>query len=208
MTHRMTDDAPLEFTLRALVAAAVQTIRNPREGAERVIRTGLPVPVLWTMLAAVVSASVVMGQGTLIVTTQGGALANPYLANPLVMCAIQLGLLVVMVYAIHTIGGWMGGQGAFEDSLALVVWLQFVMACLQVVQTAALFVLPPVADVIGLVGLVLFLWLLTHFIAAAHGFRSLGMVFVMILVSAFGITFVMSLVLALFGIASPGDFNV
>lgn len=199
---------PLDFTPRALIAAAIASLRDPRGSASRVLSTHLSASVLWTMLLAVVAASVIMGQGSLILVTRGAALSNPYLANPLVMWVLQLGLLVVMVYAIHFIGRSLGGQGTVNGSLAIVVWLQFIMACLQVVQTVALFVMPPVADVIGIVGLVAFLWLLTHFIAAVHGFKSLGLVFVMILVSAFGVTFVLSLILAVLGFASPGELNV
>lgn len=198
----------LDYTPRGLVFAAIDTLRNPRAAAARIIAENLPAAVLWTMLVAVVAVSVVLGQGSLLVATGGAAVDNPYLANPLVMWGLQCALLVVMVHAIHHIGRAMGGQGVFEDTLALVVWLQFVMACLQVVQTAALFILPPVADIIGVVGLVVFLWLLTQFIAAAHGFTRLGVVFVMILVSAFGITFLLSIVLSMLGIVVPGDFNV
>lgn len=199
---------PLDFTPRGLLTAALATLRSPRTAAARVMNAGLPAHILWTMLAAVVAASVALGQGTLILATGGAALGNPYLANPLVMFLIQIALLVVMVYAIHFVGRLMGGQGVYENTLAVVVWLQFVMACLQVVQTFALFVLPPVADIIGIVGLVIFIWLLTHFVAAVHGFKSLGLVFGMILVSAFGITFAMSLVLTMLGVVAPGDFNV
>ncbi len=198
----------LDYTPRGLVSAAIDTLRNPRGVASRVIAENLPGPVLWTMLATVVAVSVVLGQGSLLLATGGAAADNPYLANPLVMWGLQCALLFVMVHAIHHIGRAMGGQGVFEDTLALVVWLQFVMACLQVVQTAALFVMPPVADIIGLIGLVVFMWLLTQFTALVHGFTRLGMVFVMIILSAFGITFLLSIVLSMLGIVVPGDFNV
>lgn len=203
----MTSD-PIDYSPRGLVTAAVQTARDPRTAAARVMQERLPAPVLWMMLVAVVAASVVIGQGSMIFATSGAMLDNPYLANPLAMCVIQLGLLVVTVFAIHHIGRAMGGQGVFEDTLALIVWLQFVMACLQLVQTALMFLSPPLSDVVGIFGLVLFLWLLTHFVAAAHGFRSLGGVFMMIMASTFAITFLLSLVLAMLGIAAPGDFNV
>jgi len=199
---------PLDYTPRGLASAAIDTLRNPRAGAARVLAENLPAPVLWTMLVTVVALSVVLGQGSLLVVTGGAAADNPYLANPLVMWGLQCALLFVMVHAIHHIGRAMGGQGVFEDTLALVVWLQFVMACLQVVQTAALFILPPVADIIGIVGLVVFMWLLTQFTAVAHGFTRLGMVFVMIILSAFGITFLLSIVLSMLGIVVPGDLNV
>jgi len=198
----------LDYTPHGLATAAVATLRDPRGTAARITAEKLPTPVLWTMLATVVAVSVVLGQGSLMLVAGDPVTDNPYLANPLVMWGLQCGLLFVMVHAIHRIGRAMGGVGVFEDTLALVVWLQFVMACLQLVQTAALFILPPLADLIGIVGLVIFLWLLTHFTAAAHGFTQLGPVFLMILISAFGITFVLSLVLAMLGIVVPGDFNV
>ena len=198
----------LDFTPRGLVSAAIGTLRDPRAAATRVMAETLPASVLWTMLIVVVAVSVVLGQGSLILVAGGTVTDNPYLANPMVMWGLQCALLFVMVHAIHRIGRAMGGAGVFEDTLALVVWLQFVMACLQVVQTGALFILPPVADLIGIVGLVIFLWLLTHLTAAAHGFTQLGPVFLMILISAFGITFLLSLVLAMLGIVVPGDFNV
>jgi hypothetical protein len=198
----------LDYTPRGLVSAAIATLRDPRGMAARVMDERLPAAVLWTMLVTVVAVSVVLGQGSLIVATGGAPMDNPYLANPMVMWGLQLALLFVMVHAIHRIGRAMGGQGVFEDTLALVVWLQFVMACLQVVQTGALFILPPLADFIGIIGLAIFLWLLTHFTAAAHGFTQLGPVFLMILISAFGITFALSLLLAMLGIVVPGDFSV
>ena len=198
----------LDYTLRGLVSAALDTLRNPRAGAARIIAEDLPALVLWTMLVTVVAVSVVLGQGSLLLVSGGAVAENPYLANPLVMWGLQCALLFVMVHAIHHIGRAMGGMGVFEDTLALVVWLQFVMACLQVVQTAALFILPPVADIIGVIGLVVFMWLLTQFIAAVHGFTRLGLVFVMIIVSAFGITFLLSIVLSMLGIVVPGEFNV
>jgi Yip1 domain len=116
---------------------------------------------------------------------------------------IQLALLVVMVFAVFWIGRAMGGTGSFEESILLVAWLQFVMVCLQVVQTGVLLVSTTIAEIFGLLGIVLFLWLLTNFVAVLHGFTSLFKVFVMILVSAFGIAFGLSILLTLIGVTMP-----
>ncbi|MEM9032698.1 MAG: hypothetical protein AAGB18_08625, partial [Pseudomonadota bacterium] len=89
---------------------------------------------------------------------------------------------------------------SIDETAIIVAWLQFIMVCVQVVQTAALIIMPPMAGLIGIVALVLFLWLLTNFIAVLHGFRSLAQVFVMILVSTFTIAFVLSILLAIFGV--------
>jgi hypothetical protein len=49
------------------------------------------------------------------------------------------------------------------------------------------------------------MWLLTNFVAVIHGFRSLGQVFVMILVSLFVLAFVLSILLTLVGVTVPGQ---
>jgi Na+/H+-dicarboxylate symporter len=58
-------------------------------------------------------------------------------------------------------------------------------------------VLPPVGAIVNLAGFVIFLWLLTNFIAELHGFRSLlavfgGIIFGMVLL-AFGLAVVLLL---------------
>jgi hypothetical protein len=47
----------------------------------------------------------------------------------------------------------------------------------QAAQLLALVVVPPLADLLSLGGLVLFLWLLTAFVAEVHSFASMGRVF-------------------------------
>ncbi len=201
-------NSTFDLTLGGLIRAAVASIRDPRAGARAVIGAHFPNQILWMALVAVVTASVVIGQGSLLLVAGESALNNPFLMYPLAMCGIQLVLLVVMVHATYRIGRMMGGTGSYNGALSIVVWLQFVLACLQVLQTLALLLAPPLADVLGIVGLVLFLWLFTNFVATLHGFKSLPLVFVMILVSAFALTFVLSIVLSLLGIVGPGALNV
>jgi hypothetical protein len=50
-----------------------------------------------------------------------------------------------------------------------------------------LFVLPPLAGLITIIAIALYIWLLVNFIAVLHGFTSLGMVFVATLMSAFAL---------------------
>jgi hypothetical protein len=56
---------------------------------------------------------------------------------------------------------------------------------LQLAQLVVDMISPVMAGIIGLGGFVLFLWLMTAFIAELHGFRSRGLVFVGMVVSAF-----------------------
>ena len=194
----------MDLSLNQLLAMVGRSLRSPREGAEEVLALGVPKEALWLILAIVVVLSVVLAQATsLIVVGAGGEMFDGLLSNPMVTGTIQLGLLLLMIAAVYVIGRAMGGSGSFEESMLLMSWLQFIMVVIQVAQTLAMLVLPPVAGLIGVAALVIFFWLLTNFIAVLHGFRSLAQVFVMILVSGFTIAFFFSLVLTLLGVTMP-----
>lgn len=189
----------MTLDLTSLVAMAWRTVRNPREGAEEVLALGIPREALWTILLLVVVLSVLLAQATVLIMGPGAGM----MMSPVVTGLVQFVLLVMMVFAIHFVGRAMGGTGSLEEAMLLVSWLQFIMVLIQVAQTVSLLILPPVAGLLGIAGLVVFLWLLTHFIAVLHGFRSLAQVFVMILVTAFAIAFVLSILLTLTGVAMP-----
>lgn len=189
---------PFEFSLQWLFGAAIETVRRPKPAAQYILSLNFPTRLLWQILFVVVIVSVILGLGTIMLSVGAGEISNPYIINPILMAVLQMLALAAMVFATYHIGRLMGGQGTLAGALSLVTWLQLIMVCLQVVQTALVFLMPPVADILGLLGLGLFLWLFTNFIAVLHGFRSLGIVFVMILVSAFGLAFVLGLVLSAF----------
>lgn len=190
-----------------------QTFSDPRGAATTIIRMDLPAAVLWEALALVVALSVIAAHLTtmlllepgLATGEQGEELIPAFLTNPLMMSFIQGTILVIMVYAVHWIGRSFGGEGRLPDAIALVVWLQFLLLCLQVVQALLGVLSPALSSLVGLAGVVLFFWLLTQFIQAIHGFRSAGMVFVMIVVSMLAITFAVTMLLAILGIGIVGE---
>ena len=190
------------ISLGPLLRMARDTVANPREGAETVLALGLPHRALWLSFALVIVLSMLLGDILYLVADipQGGPLTGPMGASPLVMGALQAGFLYLMAHAITMIGRMFGGTGRFEEALTLIVWLQFIFLCVQVVQLIALIALPPVAGLITILALGLFLWLLVNFIAALHGFTSLGLVFVMTILSAFALLFGLSLVMTMLGL--------
>ncbi|SFP60836.1 YIP1 family protein [Tranquillimonas alkanivorans] len=194
----------MNLTLSNLIPHALFTVRDPQEAARRLMALDLPRDVLWQLLFLVVVVSVLLAEvsnGLLALAT--GMPSQGLFLSPFAMGAVQLTLLILAVFAIHGVGRAMGGDGRFEDALLLTAWLQFIMACLQVLQVLALLVLPAIAWLIGVAGLILFMWLLMHFVAVIHGFRSLGRVFAMIVVTMFGAAVVLSLLMALFGVQIP-----
>lgn len=191
--------------LGTLLGMAWISVRDPRRAARWVMSFDLPRTARWQALLLVVILSAIFAQlaVTLFLRAEavvfGGLLLNPWTTS-----IIQMTILVIAVFAIYWIGHAVGGTGRFGDAILLVAWLQFCMICLQLAQTAAMLILPPLASMIGIAGFVLFFWLLTHFVAELHGFTSLGQVFVMIVVSLLALVFGLSLILTLIGITVPG----
>ena len=190
------------LSLGPLLRMARDTVSNPREGAETILSLGLPRQALWLAFALVVVLSMLLGDILYLLAgvPQDGPLTGPMGGSPVVMGLLQAAFLYMMAHAITQIGRLFGGTGRFEEALVLIVWLQFIFLCVQVVQLAALLLMPPLAGLITILALGLFLWLLVNFIATLHGFTSLGMVFAMTIVSAFAILFLLSLVLTMLGI--------
>lgn len=197
----------MTWTLKDVLGLVYETITNPREGASTVLNFAPPRDAIWTMLALVVVLSVLLAQSTSLLFSNGAPETGPFSMTPLVLGMVQGGLLIVMVYATYWIGKGFGGTGSFEETMLLITWLQFILVCLQVAQTLALLLLPPLAGLIGIAALVLFFWLLVNFVAILHGFTSLGMVFVGIILSFFGVGFGLALILTMIGL-TPGMTNV
>ncbi|MBK1634570.1 YIP1 family protein [Rhodovulum adriaticum] len=195
----------MSASLTPFLQLASQTVRDPREGARRVLSLRVPEGLLWQALVLVVVVSVLLTSlGELLVPAPVDPLVPVFAANPMFTAVVQGGLLVVTVYAIHFIGRAMGGKGDFAGALALTVWLQFIMTLLQVAQTVFLLVLPPVAGLIGVLGIGLFFWLLSNFVTVLHGFTSAVGTFFGILVSMVAIVFAVSILMSLLGITLQG----
>lgn len=196
---------PMPQPRPTLLTLARDTVSDPREGARRVLALGLPEGVLWQALVLAVALSVLLTElGQVLVPSQTDPMMVMFLKSPLLAAAIQAGLLVLMVHAIHFIGRGFGGTGDLAGALALTVWLQVLMVGLQVVQTVFLVVLPPVSALIGLFGIGLFFWLLSHFVTVLHGFSSVLTTFFGIVAAMVGVLFGISLVLTILGITFGG----
>ncbi|MDJ0629829.1 MAG: Yip1 family protein [Rhodobacter sp.] len=195
----------MTLDLPSLLRLAWGSVRAPRDGARAVMRSDMPRGARWEALLLVVVVSVILGQiSTYLMPAQVDSFFAPFVNNPVMAGIVQMSLTVIMVFAVFWIGRAMGGSGGFGDAILLIAWMQFILICLQVIQFAAMILLPPLASLIGVAGFVLFFWLLTNFVAELHGFNSLGKVFVMVIASILGMAFALSLLLSIVGIAIPG----
>lgn len=166
----------LKDRLRAL---ALLSLQDPRRAARVLLAGDVPMRARTAglLLVAVVSA--------LLASLQAGLspqaldpLSAFMLASPFRAAVGQWLFLALSVVLIHRVGRAFGGTGSFADALLVVVWVQLLTLAVQVLQLLASVIAPPLAGIIGLGGFVLFLWLMTSFIAELHRFASRGLVFV------------------------------
>ncbi len=191
----MTDAAP------SLTGLLSESLRDPRAATRSLTHVPLSRTDRWQALTLAVLISVLLG----FVVAQSAPLNDYPLSvlireRPIMALILELSLMILSVFAVYWVGHACGGRGRFEDAILVVAWLEFLIACLQAVQIAAMFTVPSLQGVVVLLSYGLATWLITNFIAELHGFKSLLSVFVMILVTLTGAVLGLTIVLSLIGI--------
>ncbi len=188
----------MDLSVSGLLAEAKLTLRNPRGGARRIMALGLPASVGRLALALLAITSAIFAHLSLAAFDPAGG--DPFgglMASPIRTAVLQFIILMAAVWLIHVIGRARGGAGSMAQALSLMAWLQLLMLGIQLLQLVLQLVLPPLAGLVNLVGIVLFFWLLTNFIAELHGFGSLLAVFGGVVVGLIGLGFVVTVLLML-----------
>lgn len=182
------------------------TFRNPEAAARALIAAGLPMQARWMAALLTVSLSAILAMLSALIFGMTPGDLPPMLAalySPLAMAGVQFCAIILAAGLMTSVGRLFGGVGRFEDALLLTVWIEMMLLLVQVVQLVASVILPPVAGLLGIVSIVLFLWLTVHFVKALHGFRNVLLVFLSLIGTAFAIGFALSFLAAAFGLL-PG----
>lgn len=188
----------MSMTAQDLALTARLTLQNPRQAARVVMAWPFTPGELWSVLALTAVVSALVGQVLMAQSPDNGdPMLALMMASPMGFALIQflgLGILVTLIYGI---GRQFGGTGSFVGALALIGWMQVILMVLQLAQIVALVLLPPLALLISLFSVVLFVWLLTSFTAELHGFTSLIRTFSGMVASFIGLSVLLALFLVL-----------
>lgn len=185
--------------LPAIPTLLWETIRAPRDAAQRILALDLPRQTLWEALAlgvvltVVVIVSMVLAAPIDPTDPTEAALQEMY-AQPIPVVIGQMISAVTMVYAIALVGRWFGGAGTFDGALALVAWHQIFLLCMALGGILVGMVFPPILSLMLFAMIGLYFYVLTQFVCALHGFGNALVVFLMILVSFFAILIAVSIV--------------
>lgn len=169
----------IDGTLAGVLQAARFTLQNPRGGARAVLEMQLPMQVRWLIFALVITGSSLL---TVLAVRLSPAGSDPMVADvlsrPIVLTLMQGVVMLVFAQLMARVGQLAGGRGNFADALLLLSWLQVILMLLQVAQIVLEVIqLSSLADILGLLGVGLMLWLVTQFTTELHGFTAPVMVF-------------------------------
>lgn len=178
-----------------------QSIRDPAGVARWLMGLGFSRGTLYSMVALVTVLSVLLLELGLYLSPAQTEILR---ATPFTLCIILGASLLMMVFALQLTGRMLGGKGRFGSALLLVVWWQAMALIIQVVQTIAMLILPPVAGLITLAGLVWLVFALLHLVNVLHGFDSLLKALATVAIGIVGISFGLALVLGLIGVTLQG----
>lgn len=182
--------------LESLLAQAGRAFREPREAAADVIALGVPRETLLPgLLLVVVFSTLINAAAEFIAPSPIGAISHYQMA------VFLLVLLTAFAFGICKVGQAMGGIGTCSDSLLLAIFFQAIFIPAQILQLVLMGTAPVLG---GLFAMFLFffgIWVNVHFIAALHGFPTLGKAVAVLLLASFVVAIALLFVAPLLGIS-------
>lgn len=179
----------------------VQTVRDPSQAAARLMAVQASREVLWTALFLVAVLNTLIYTLTNILVPAQSPLPVAF-ESPLVFLVIVAGGLVLTVHALYWTGRALGGRGGLGDILVLMIWLQALRVGVQAITLVLLLIAPVFAALIAVAAAFVGIWILVHFINAAHYLgsipRAAGVLVAAVLALALGLSFILSLIGATF----------
>jgi hypothetical protein len=190
----------MRFEPGYLIGMAIQSVPEPQKVAGEVLALRFERSVLWQTFALFCILSTGLGVAAGMLTPMDPAIYPPVLTSPVTVGVIEASLLVLMIFAIFWIGRAFGGTGRFDQAILTVIWLQFIAFLLQLLMLALVLFAPVLAGLVQLFSVAVTFWVLSHFTAVMHGFRSVGLVFAVILLTLMAGAVAFSIFLGLIGL--------
>lgn len=191
--------------LDTLISQGGRAFREPRQAAADVIALDVPrESIVPGVLLIVVISALINAAAEFVSPSAIGAISH------FQMTVFLLFLIVSFAFSICKVGQAMGGNGSCQQSILLAVFFQAIFIPAQVLQIVLMAVAPFLA---GLFAVFLFffgIWVNVNFIAALHGYPSLGKAFGVLILASIVVAVAMLFVTPLLGISlfAGGIVNV
>ena len=157
-----------------------ETFRNPRGAAAMLAGLNLPGRTAWMALAASLAISV-------LVTEPMFRLAPPDTFGepiaPLMRFLVTIPFTGALVWAIWKIASIMGGTADLAQVIVVFSWLELLLSLGLLAMLVLLFVLPPLAGLLGLGAIMAWIWLQSVFFAQIFGFATPAKAFAVVVMA-------------------------
>lgn len=196
-------------TINGLLKLALATPKEPKQSLRTLINQNLSLSE--TVQAAIFITVVGMFLpmvSNLIDPIETQSPFGPMLSHPLQMFAMQLFITFAAAALVMGLGRLNRGYGDFKDALTAVVWLQFILLGIQILQFLLAFMFPTLSILVFMASLLLMLYLSVHFIMEIHGFTNPIAVTFGVMAAFFGLAFILSIILTLLGFTPEAVSNV
>lgn len=183
----------------------LESLVHPRTAAGRILRLDTPPSVSVCIgLLAIIAATLLGVASQLLLPMPDNDLTRALLGSPALTAAIQALVFLLMSVLVLGIGRLFGGNGTWPGALALMAWLQAMLAILQVAQLVSVMALLALGTIVSLASIIWFFWALAAFTATLHGFRNMLNVLGGVFISFLAVLIMSALVVALLRIPLPG----
>ncbi|KAB7615931.1 YIP1 family protein [Amylibacter sp. SFDW26] len=183
------------------IKLAAETLIEPKKSVRVVLSIGITTQQLVLTAAFVIVISMI--PSTLMLLMQPIEVQEQYneiFPGPLTIFSVHFGFLFFASFLMTAIGRFFGGHGTFNDALSAIVWLQFILFLLQVVQLITAVISAPLFILAGLISFIILMYLLFNFISEVHGFTSIMSVVFGTMAVIMGLLIVLPPLLAALGV--------
>ena len=191
------------------IRLAAKTLFEPKKCLRIILDIVITMPQLLQATVLAIVLSMIMPLITLMFQpTEVQDALNGFTSKPLSVFIVQLSVLLGSAFLIAKIGNFFNGHGTFKECLTAMVWLQIVMILVQLIQFFSGLISPQLSALIFLISVGIMLYLIVHFISELHGFTSIMSVLFGVIASIFGLSFIVSILLAMLGFTPEVIQNV
>ena len=184
--------------LKIILSLLGDSVRDPAGFAQKIVNLRLPHAVGWMSLGLVTILTVIAISIERLVPGRPEMLSCIG-SSPFVDALFLGSMTVVFIFVLYYAGRALGGTGTFGGTLLIMTWFQLIVFFIVMAQLVAVIFVPPLANLVSLVGFGLQLWCLMHFLNELHGFDSLGKAFGLFAISIIGFVFGLAFILLMVG---------
>ncbi len=184
----------------SLLQLAVETLKKPKRNLRIVLDIVITMPELLHATALVAAISTILS--VLLLLLEPIEVQNAFAGfsrNPIPLFIIQMVTFFGLAALIAYVGRMFQGHGTFKEALTALVWLQFILFGISIIQLFLGAIVPFLAPVIFIFSMMIMIRLTVGFIMEIHGFTNAFAVIAGVLGTFFALAFVFGIILTMLG---------